>query len=154
MSTTIMSRGNSPTAAYLNKISQDHQSYFAQTAAFSKQPAIEELLVTWEESKITNWDGDDAFPVQTETLNYTYAFIQALPLGFPLPSVSAEPDGHLALDWYQNPHWTLSVSMSPAGILYYAALLGNRDPRGSEPFFGTIPKQILSLIQEVALAKH
>jgi hypothetical protein len=153
MTTAILSRGNSPTAQYIDKISQANQRYFALIVALSKQPAIDELIVTWEECKIPNWDGYDAFPVKAETLNYAYAFIQALPLGFPLPSVGAEPDGHLTLDWYRDPHWTISVSVSPEGVLYYAALLGNSDPRGSEPFSGEIPKRLLRLIQEVALTK-
>ena len=118
MTTTIMLRGNSPTAAYIDKVSQHHQSYFAQTAALSKQPAIDELIVTWQECKIPNWDGYNAYPVKEETLNYTYAFIQALPLGFPLPSLSAEPDGHLALDWFHDRYWTISVSVGPDGVLY------------------------------------
>lgn len=154
MTITIIPKGNSPTAAYIDKINQDNQRYFSQTAALSNQPAIEELIITWEDCKNSNWDGYDAFPVKVETLNYTYAFIQALPLGFPLPSVGAEPDGHMTLDWYRDPHWTISVSVSPEGVLYYAALLGNSDPRGSEPFWGEIPKRLLSLIQEVALAKN
>lgn len=149
-----MSRGNSPTAAYIDQINQDNQRHFAQTAAFSKQPAIDELLTTWAECRTPNWDGYDAYPVKAEALNYAYAFIQALPLGFPLPSVSAEPDGHLALDWFRNPHWTISVSISPEGVLYYAALLGNRDPRGSESFLGEISEWLLNLIKEVALAKN
>jgi hypothetical protein len=153
MNTAILSKGNSPTAAYIAEISQDKQRYFAQTAALSKQTAIDELIVTWEECKTPNWDGYNAFPVKAETLNYAYAFIQALPLGFPLPSVGAEPDGHLTLDWYRDPHWTISVSVSPESVLYYAALLGNSDPRGSEPFSGEIPKRLLRLIQEVALTK-
>jgi hypothetical protein len=153
MTSATLCRGNSPTAAYIDKISQNNQRYFAQTAAFTKQPAIEELILTWEECKNSNWDGYHAFPVKPETLNHAYAFIQALPLGFPLPSVGAEPDGHLTLDWYRDPHWTISVSISPEAVLYYAALLGNSDPRGSEPFFGEIPKRLFSLIQEVALAK-
>ncbi|MBE9100120.1 hypothetical protein [Vacuolonema iberomarrocanum] len=154
MTTTIMSRGNSPTASYIDQINQDNQRHFAQTAAFSTQPAIDELANAWEECSTSNWDGYDAFPIKEETLNYAYAFIQALPLGFPLPSVSAEPDGHLALDWFRDPHWTISVSMSPEGILYYAALLGNSDPRGTEPFLGEVPERLLNLIKEVALAKN
>lgn len=153
MTTLILARGNSPTAEYIDQINQKNQNYFAQTAAFSKQSAVEELATTWTECSIPNWDGYHAFPVKESTLNYAYAVIQALPLGFPLPSVGAEPDGHLALEWYRDPHWTISISVSPEGVLYYAALLGSRDPRGSEPFLGEIPKRLLSLIQEVALAQ-
>lgn len=154
MTPAILPRGVSPTAAYIDKVSRVNQQYFAHTAAFSKQPAIDELVATWAECKTPNWDGYNAFPAKEETLNYTYAVIQALPLGFPLPSVGAEPDGHLTLEWYHDPHWTISVSISPEGVLYYAALLGNSDPRGSEPFLGEIPKRLLNLIQEVALAKN
>ncbi|MFH7245685.1 MAG: hypothetical protein ACHWZW_22870 [Spirulina sp.] len=154
MTTTLLPRGVSPTAAYIDQVSRNNQQYFAHTAALSKQPAIDDLVTLWAECKTSNWDGYDAFPVEESTLNYTYAVIQALPLGFPLPSVGAEPDGHLTLEWYRDPHWTISVSISPDGVLYYAALLGNSDPRGSEPFLGTIPRRLLSLIQEVALAKH
>lgn len=154
MTTAILPRGVSSTAAYIDQVSRHNQQYFARTAAFSKQPAIDELVTTWAECAPPNWDGYDALPVKEETLNYAYAVIQALPLGFPLPSVGAEPDGHLTLEWYRDRHWTISVSISPEGVLYYAALLGNSDPRGSEPFLGEIPKRLLSLIQEVALANH
>ncbi|NJO85820.1 MAG: hypothetical protein HC818_03630 [Synechococcaceae cyanobacterium RM1_1_27] len=154
MTMAIFPRGVSSTADYIDKVSRNNDRYFANTAALGKQPAIEELVTTWNECKTPNWDGYSAFPVKVETLNYAYAVIQSLPLGFPLPSVGAEPDGHLTLDWYRNPHWTISVSVSPEGVLYYAALLGNSDPRGSEPFLGEIPKRLLSLIQEVALAKN
>jgi hypothetical protein len=152
--TLAIPRGVSPTAAYIDQISQVKQQYFARTAAFSKQPVIDELAETWAECRVPNWDGYDAYPVKASTLNYTYAVIQALPLGFPLPSVGAEPDGHLTLEWYRHRHWTISVSVSPEGVLYYAALLGNSDPRGSELFLEKIPKRLLSLIQEVALAKN
>ncbi|WP_008319186.1 hypothetical protein [Leptolyngbya sp. PCC 6406] len=154
MTAAILPRGVSSTATYIDQVSRDNQQYFAHTAALSKQPAIDELVTTWAGCKLPNWDGYDAFPAKEETLNYAYAVIQALPLGFPLPSVGAEPDGHLTLEWYRDPHWTISVSISPEGILYYAALLGNSDPRGSEPFLGEVPKRLLNLIQEVALVKN
>jgi hypothetical protein len=152
MTATIMSRGNSKTAQYLDNTNPVKEQYFRQSAAFSKQPAYNELVTVWEECKTANWDGDEAFPVREETFRNTYYFIEALPLGFPLPSVGAEPDGHLTLEWYRHPRWTLSISISPEGILYYAALFGNSDVRGSEVFFGEIPKILLNLIQRVHIA--
>lgn len=103
MTTAILPRGVSSTAVYIDQVRRVNQQYFSQTAAFSKQPAIEELARTWAECRTPNWDGYDAFPVKEATLNYAYAVIQVLPLGFPLPSVGAEPDGHLTLDWYRDP---------------------------------------------------
>jgi len=149
---TIMSRGNSPTAQHLDSTNQTRGQHFRQSAAFSKQPAYSELVTAWEECKTANWNGDDALPVREETFTSAYFFIGALPLGYPLPSVGAEPDGHLTLEWYRHPRWTLSISISPEGILYYAALFGNSDVRGSEIFFAEIPKSILDLIQRVHIA--
>lgn len=154
MTTAILPRGVSRTANYIDEVSCRNQQYFTHTAALSKQLAINELATTWAECRTPNWDGYNAFPVKEETLNYAYAVIQALPLGFPLPSIGAEPDGHLTLEWYKTPCWIISVSVSPEGVLYYAALLGSSNQRGSEPFFGEIPKRLLSVIQEVALVKN
>ena len=55
--------------------------------------------------------------------------IEALPHGFPSPTVTAEPDGYLNLEWYRNPRRLLSVSISPQSSLYWAALIGSEDPR-------------------------
>ncbi|MGB5973499.1 MAG: hypothetical protein WBG38_09270, partial [Nodosilinea sp.] len=134
MTTVLTPRGNTATAQYLDRASQVLGQYFRESVWFSKQPALNELATVWEECKIPNWDGYDALPVQSNALAYAYLFIEALPLGFPLPSVGAEPDGHLALEWYRHSRWILSVSVSPEGTLYYAALFGNSDVRGSEPF--------------------
>lgn len=147
-----MSRGNSETAWYLDTTSQANCQYFALSATFSKQSAYDELFVVWEECKTANWDGDNAFPVKDQTFRYTYSLIQALPLGISLPSVGVEPDGHLTLEWYRNSRWTLSVSISPEGQLYYAALFGDSVEKGSEVFFGKVPQPILNLIQQVCIA--
>jgi hypothetical protein len=105
-----------------------------------------EIIQTWQDCKSPNWDGYGAFPVQEKTLTHARAFIQALPLEALPDSVGAEPDGHLTLEWYQNPRWTLSLSVNPEGTLYYAALFDGFNPRGSESFLGAIPANILDLI--------
>lgn len=151
MTNIVQSRGNTKVAQYLDKKSQSKQD-FQQSATLGKQTAYDELLSVWEACKTSNWDGEDALPVEEATFINTYCFINALPLGCPLPSVGVEPDGHLTLEWYQHPRWTLSISISPESVLYYAALFGNNDVRGSEIFFGEIPKNILHSIQQVYMA--
>ena len=147
--TTATHRGNTKTAAYINKATQNKKGYFDRSVVLGKQSAYNELIDFWQECKLPNWDGYGALAVQEKTLINAFAFIHALPIGFPLPSVGAEPDGHLTLEWYRNPRWTLSVSISPEGILYYAALFGNSDESGLEPFLQDIPQAILELIKEV-----
>ena len=106
----------------------------------------DELTQTWQNCQMPNWDGYDALPVQEATLQNARVFIQALSADALPNSVGAEPDGHLTFDWYQHPRWTLSVSISPEGTLYYAGLFGDFDPRGATSFVGDVPPQILDLI--------
>lgn len=114
-----------------------------------KQSAYSELIDVWDECQIPGWDGYDACPVQKETFEQAWAIVSALPMGYPLPSFNAEPDGHITLEWYHHPRWILSVSVSPEGWLYYAGLFGESITQGSEYFLGDVPKNILDLIEKV-----
>jgi hypothetical protein len=91
----------------------------------------------------------DAEGVKLETRQYARQFLDALPAEYPLPSLGVEPDGHVSLEWYRATNWLLSVSVSPEGMLYWAALLGNEDPRGSCRFEGAVPETILYWIRRV-----
>jgi hypothetical protein len=144
-----MPQGFSPAAKFLNETRRQALKRFREPAAFSKQPAFDELAEVWNECRMANWDAHGAEPVETDTLRNAYCFIEALPFGYPLPSVGAEPDGHVTLEWYRATNWLLSVSMSPEGVLYYAALLGEEDPRGSCRFDGEVPETILYWIGRV-----
>jgi len=110
---------------------------------------FEDLLKVAEECRFPNWDGYGAAPVMNETFWQAYRFLDALPFGFPAPSVGAEPDGHLTFEWYRSSRRTLSVSVTPEGDLHYAALLGPSKAYGTEPFIGDVPRLILELIHRV-----
>jgi hypothetical protein len=113
---------------------------------------LSELLQTVKESCEPNWDGYGAEPVCDITYHLTHQFLKALPLGTPAPSIGAEPDGHLTVEWYRSPRRTLSVSISPEGDLHYAALIGTAKAFGTEPFFGEAPRAIVDLIHRVMAA--
>lgn len=146
-----MPRGTTQTAQYLDRASQTIAQHFHHSIAFGKQTVYSELAMVWNECCVPGWDGYEAIAVAPRTLRNALAVIQALPVDYPMPSVGAEADGALTLEWYRHPRWLLSVSISPEGMLYYAALFGNRDVRGAEPFLGTVPQSILDLIQRVYL---
>jgi len=96
------------------------------------------------------WDGYDAEPVKRATVEVARRFISALPTGFPMPTVGAEPDGHITLEWYRNPNCVVSVSISPEHDLHYAALFSNSARQnGTETFFGSVPDNLLSVINRV-----
>ena len=118
----------------------------------SGQDVFEELLKTFEECRQPNGDGYGAQCVREETYHLAHQFLTALPLSIPVPSIGAEPDGHLTVEWYRSPQRTLSVSISPDGDLHYAALLGSAKTCGTEPFTGAVPKVVADLIHRVTAA--
>jgi hypothetical protein len=146
---TVVSPGFSPAAKFLNDAKRAALKQFRQSASFSKQSAYDQLGEVYETCREADWDGDGTEPIEQDTLRNAYVFIEALPDGYPLPDITAEPDGHLDLEWYRHPRRILSVSVSPEGMLYWAALVGTEDPRGSCPFYGDIPDTILYWIRRV-----
>jgi hypothetical protein len=114
----------------------------------------DELRAVWAECRTANWDGNGAFPVQEETNKNACYFIEFLPLDCPLPSVGVEPDGHLTLEWHRDVRWTFSISISPEGIIYYAALFNDEVTSGSETFSGGISEAILNFIQKAGATYH
>ena len=142
-------RGISEPAKYIDRTSREFSKWQQQSVTFSKQPSYEALWEAWQPCKEPNWDGDGANAVERETYQIAYRLIEALPNGFPAPTISAEPDGHLSFEWYKHPRRLLSVSVSPDGTLYWASLIGSEDPRGSCQFFNEFPKTLLYWIGRV-----
>jgi len=114
--------------------------------------SFSELDRVYDECRTSGWDGYGALPVSVDAFESAARLLLALPLGTPAPSIGAEPDGHITLEWYKSPRQTLSVSVSPDGQLHFAALMGASKQYGTEPFYGNMPQAILDLIYRVSLA--
>ncbi len=112
----------------------------------------DELGTVWEECREPNWDGHDALPVAPCALRNAYLFLESFPLGYPAPSVGAEPDGEITFEWHRSARRTLSVSVSPDDELHFAALIGPNRVYGTQVFFGDVPTEIIELIQRVYAA--
>ena len=115
----------------------------------SGKGVFEELLKTFEECREPNWDGYGAQSVREETYDLAHQFLAALPLSTPVPSIGAEPDGQITVEWYRSPQRTLSVSVSPNGDLHYAALLGAERICGTETFRARMPQVLSDLIARI-----
>ncbi len=96
-----------------------------------------------------NWDGEGAEAISTETHEVALRLLDSLPSGIPMPAVSAEPDGQLNFEWYQASRRLLSASICSNGTLYWAALIGSEDPRGSCQFVDQFPQTLLYWIEQV-----
>jgi len=117
--------------------------------ALDRGKVFEELLKTFEECRQPNWDGYGAQSVREETYNLAHQFLTALPPSTPVPSIGAEPDGQITVEWYRSPQRTLSVSISPNGELHYAALLGAERICGTETFRARMPTVLSDLIARI-----
>lgn len=115
---------------------------------FDGKGVIGELDLVFEECSQPNWDGYNGLPVLPETYANVRSFLETLPLGSTAPSVGAEPDGHLTLEWYSARHRTLSVSIGPDGNLHYAAIIGPIKRYGTEPI-GTYVSEVEELVRKV-----
>jgi len=149
MAYTTQTPGFSKSAEFVAIQASTNSHRMHQSSAIGIEGVLQELAEVWVECRKENWDGFDAFPVTYDSLRNAQTFLKSLPLGYLRPSVGAEPDGHVTLEWHHSRRRTLSVSISPDGELHYAALLGPGRICGTELFFGEVPQIILEMIHRV-----
>jgi hypothetical protein len=150
MTVLPVERGVSDAARYIDRTTRDWQRYLRNSKVLGDADAVQdELAAVYQECRVRDWDGFDAMPVEQDTLQNASVLLESLPLGIPSPSIGAEPDGHLTLEWHRSANRTLSVSVDAQGDLHYAALVGPNRRFGKEAFFGETPNVILELIQLV-----
>ncbi|SPE60105.1 conserved hypothetical protein [Verrucomicrobia bacterium] len=143
--------GTSDVASHVTSQLEDSRRHLHNSVALGLRGkgVFDELYTVAQECHVSDWDSQGAVPVDEDTYQAAYRFLEALPLGVAAPSIGAEPDGHLTFEWHRSPRRTLSVSVSPERELHYSALLGPREAYGTEPFFGDVPSVILDLIGRV-----
>ena len=145
-----MSRGESAAALFVEEQYVSGHHKLQESYTLGQKASLAELNQVYVECSSRDWDGYGAEPVSQSAEEFATGFLLALPLGTPAPAVGAEPDGHITLEWYKSPRRTLSVSVSPEGLLHFAALMGSSKQYGTEPFYGIMPQAILDLIYRVS----
>ena len=145
------SRGVSTSAQFVAEKSDETRRSFrsAVTLGPFHKTALDQLFDVSEECSTVGWDGFGALPVSHETYLSAYRLLESLPANIPSPSIGAEPDGHVTMEWYLSPRRTLSISLSPEGEIHYAALNGASKAYGSEPCTGQLPNRLLDLVKQV-----
>ena len=148
---SVTTQGASEAAQFVAAEAERGRWHLQDSYAFGLggKGVFSELYSVANSCLVGNWDGYGAAPVSADGYALACQFLRALPLGIAAPSVGAESDGQLTLEWYRSPRRLLSVSISPEGDLHYAALLGPNRAYGTEAFFGDVPRTILDLIHRV-----
>jgi hypothetical protein len=122
---------------------------FDSSVTMSRRGAIESICEAWQSTDESRKLNGDDFSISEEVKDASIRFVQNLALGFPRPTVSGEPDGHINFEWYRSPRRVQSKSNGPDNRLYWAALIGTESPRGSARYIERIPEIILDQIARV-----
>lgn len=146
---TAPSRGVGNVAQFVEAVATDRRREQWKSRAIGPWTAMEEIGRVADDCKEENWDGYGANPVDPVTAQQASEFVETLPVGTPMPTVGAEPDGQLTLEWHKSPTWTLSVSVSPDGNLHYSSIIGPSTRLGTEAFLGQCPRVIVELVHRV-----
>jgi hypothetical protein len=147
--TETLSAGFSEAAKMLQQAYDHEEERRQDTVTFSNRSVEDQLIDVFAECSQPSWEGEGSVSVERETLLLAKDLVESLPKTYRTPTISGEPDGHVDLEWYVNPRRVLTVSVSPEGVLYWAALIGAEDPRGSCRFYGEAPKTLVYWIQRV-----
>ena len=99
------------------------------TRSYSMREKLDEMF---KECSSPDWDGFGAEPVEAHLRPAVLAFLDALPTQIPNPSISADPDGEVSVDWDYGPRQVFSVSIGDEGRLAYASIDGKKQVHGTE----------------------
>lgn len=141
--------GFSEAAQTVYRVQEDEAKRREDTVTFSQHSLNDQLIDLAIDCGFDGWESEGSVAVDRRTLMVTKKLIESLPMVYRTPFISGEPDGSVDLEWYVHPRRILSVSVDANGILHWAALIGEEDPRGSCRFFDEPPKTLLYWIDRV-----
>lgn len=139
--------GVSDAAESIRRQKREYAKSLDSSVTLSRASSITSLIESFQEA-IQGRDRE-ATPVQTTALLAAQKFLMAIAGHIPSPSVSIELDGHISFEWYRGRRNVISVSLADNGRIYWSALIGNEDPRGSAYFYDQVPRTIEYLIERV-----
>ncbi|MBL4868723.1 MAG: hypothetical protein JKY67_20360 [Pseudomonadales bacterium] len=142
--------GESEESKYVEQLVEDFACDASQANSINtKEKVIDELKQLYVDRSSPNWDAYDAAPLKAGALMNAVKFIQALKSVYPLPEISADPDGDISLEWIKKDK-ILSLSLGCTNIICYAAIYGeNKKSDGVEIFDGDITEDLEYLVKRI-----
>lgn len=130
------SSGFSPEAATIEQMWRAMREAWLTSEACRQrvEQASSRLEELEREASAGGWDGHGAPGINPEALEAGRAFFELLPAAIPLPDISADSDGNVALDWDFGWRRGLAVSIAPYRRVHFAGTDGSRDFHGTDWF--------------------
>ena len=105
--------------------------------------AISAIDTVCSEASENDWDGYGGEPVSQLTREVAVDFLISLPLSYPTPEVSADPDGEISFEWWIEPGYSFLISIGEWKRISYAGLFGSNSVHGQEHFGDELPDSIV-----------
>src|ERR1035438_4484139 len=109
---------------------------------------LAELKEVRAEASCEGWDGYGAKPLDPASYGFALRFLNALPNSAPLPEVSADTEGEVALDWVFGERKALTLSIGPVGRGTFGLIFGRSNFRGTDWIDDEIPASIVFRSEE------
>ena len=140
-----------PEAIALGTMFEEISKHMLESEALgaSRRKSIEELGSLADECSSDDWDGHGARAIGEDSFREAERFLFLLPLTFPSPSISCEPDGEIEMEWYGGPRNVFSVSLGEGSMLKYAGISGRDETYGTLIFQDEIPDRLLDELWRV-----
>lgn len=110
-----------------------------------RQKLKEKAKKITKECNYEGWNGYDALPIKSSSLENTIRLIKLLPEKIQIPDIDPEPTGNIGLEWHPKKNLILSMALYKNKISY-AAILDNKNVHGEEPFKNALPKTIEDIL--------
>lgn len=141
----------SDSANRLRQWSEEIRNHLLTSLAVSRaaECAIAELKAIRVEAAKPDWNGYGAKALNHDAYTNAQRFLEALPTTAPVPEVSADQDGEVALDWDFGHRKALTIRIGSNGRCSYAWLRGKRASHGTEWIDDEIPSNILRALDQL-----
>ncbi len=137
---------------FLEKAGYDIQNQTESSVALfgEKDQVMTAIYELAKECSMEDWDGYGALPLSIKSVEDGLQFVRLLPCDTPLPEVSPEPDGLLALEWTASKSRRLSVSFCESSRIAYAWIDGSDRGHAVARFDGqSIPRRVQEAIYSI-----
>ena len=137
-------------AQHLKTVSNDAVD-FTNSASIGLQreqlkAALEHAYVKASED---DWDGYGAVAADPHAIRHAFDWLLQLPTSVPMPSVSIDVDGHVAIEWDYGPRRIISIRLAGDGTIHYGGLLGYSTFYGAEVPADVIPEPVARAIDRI-----
>lgn len=140
---------SSPAVGDVSRLSQKDNPFATdQSATIGQRQAklFEQIVEARARSEHAGWDDEGAPAIPQEVSQMAISLLCALPDALPPPSITPEPTGEFAFEWYKDRNHVAVITVD-GGFIRWSAMVGADSPvTGAEPFTKSIPRTAIDTV--------